>query len=271
VRGVQSSLKVCHEIFVKKSVLLQVSIYKEDKVSGEKVIPILPCSSIQETLQFYRALGFEITSEQKQPYTYATVKYNDIDLQFFVKKNWNPAFVYISVKDVDALHKAFVSGIKQTYGKMLSKGTPRITSVNNLSQDRRFNVIDPGDNWLYIGQPLSPDIKESKKKDTRLAKAVENARTFAYSKQDANGAAKILEVTLAKNETEPDTVRFRAYVLRADVANELGDSETLERYILAAQSVQLTEVDKLELSEELERLSELENQVEKPYNALKGV
>lgn len=227
-------------------------------MSGEKVIPLLPCSSIKETLEFYRALGFEITSEQKQPYTYGIVKYNDIDLQFFVKKNWNPAFVYISVKNVDERYKIFASGLKQTYGKVLSKGTPRITTVNNLSSDRRFNVIDPGGNWLYIGQPLPAGTQEKKKKNTRLAKVVENARTFAYSKQDAVGAAKILEVALAKNEAEPDEVRFLAYVLCADVANDLGDNETLERYILAARSVQLTEVDKLELAEEIERLGELE-------------
>lgn len=224
-------------------------------MSDEKIIPILPCTSIKDTLEFYRALGFEVTYEQSQPNTYACVKYHDIRLDFFVKKNWNPAFVYISVTDVDKLHKAFVSGIKQTYGKMLSKGTPRITSVNNLSSDRRFNVIDPGENWLYIGQPLSAEIKESKEKDTRLTKAVRNARTFAYSKQDAAGAAKILELALAKNETEPDAVKFRAFVLRADVAAMLEDNKTLEQYVLAARNIQLTGV---ELSEEFQRLGELE-------------
>lgn len=234
-------------------------------MSGEKVIPILPCSSIKETLEFYRALGFEVTSEQKQPYTYASIKYNDINLQFFVKKNWNPAFVYISVKDVDTLHQAFVTGIKQTYGKMLSKGTPRITSVNNLSQDRRFNVIDPGENWLYIGQPLTAEIKERKKDNTRLMKAVENARTFAYSKQDAAGAAKILETAFSKNESESDATRFCAYVLRADVAAMLEDTESLERYILAAQNVQLTETERLELTEEIERLGELEAVLSNEY------
>jgi hypothetical protein len=225
-------------------------------MSGEKVIPILPCSSVNETLEFYRALGFEVTFEQSQPNTYACVKYNDIRLDFFVKKNWNPAFCYISVIDVDALHQTFVAGIKKIYGKMLSKGTPRITSVNNLSSDRRFNVIDPGGNWLYIGQPLAAKTKE--KKNTRLAKAVENARTFAYSKQDATGAAKILETALAKNEAEPDGVGFRAYVLRADIAAMLEDDKTLEHYVLAAQNIQLAEVDRLELAEEIKRLGELE-------------
>jgi hypothetical protein len=228
---------------------------------NEVVIPLLPCSAIKDTLEFYRALGFEVTSEQKQPYTYASIKYNDINLQFFVKKNWNPAFVYISVTDVDTLHQTFVANIKQTYGKMLSKGTPRITTVNNLSSDRRFNVIDPGGNWLYIGQPLRAGTQEKKKKNTRLAKAVENARTFVYSKQDAAGAAKILEVSLAKNEAEPDTVRFRAYVLRADVAAILDDTETQKQYVLAAQSIQLTEADRLELAEEIERVRDLESQL----------
>jgi hypothetical protein len=90
-------------------------------------------------------------------------------------------------------------------------------------------------------------------------KAVRNARTFAYSKQDAAGAAKILELALAKNEAEPNEIKFRAYVLRADIAAMLDDNETLEHYILAARNIQLAETDRLELTEEIKRLGELEN------------
>jgi hypothetical protein len=126
-------------------------------VANEVVIPILPCSAIKDTLEFYRALGFEVTFEQSQPNTYACVKYDDIRLDFFVKKNWNPAFCYISVTDVDALHKAFATGIKNTYGEMLSKGTPRITSVNNLSSDRRFN-------GFILGNLFLQKLKKAKKR-----------------------------------------------------------------------------------------------------------
>ncbi len=47
-------------------------------------------------------------------------------------------------------------------------------------------------------------------------------------------------------------------MLRADIAAILYDSETLGQYLLAAQNIQLTETDSLELSEELQRLDELE-------------
>lgn len=234
-------------------------------MSGEKVVPILPCASIKETLEFYRALGFEVTYEQSRPNPCAGVRYNDVRLDFFVKKNWNPAFVYISVPDVDAVHEAFVRGTKQAYGRRLAKGTPRITSVNTLSSDRRFNVVDPGGNWLYIGQPLLKESGAGEAGETRLTRAVNNARTFAYSQQEPASAAKILEVAfskndaLSKNDAEPAAVRFRAYVLRADVANELGDTETLEQYVPRARNVQLSEAERLELTEELERLAELEN------------
>jgi hypothetical protein len=73
----------------------------------------------------------------------------------------------------------------------------------------------------------------------------------------------ILELALIKSEAEPDAVRFRAYVLRADVAVMLDDAETLEQYVLAAQKMQLTETEKLELIEEIERLRELEHQIQK--------
>jgi hypothetical protein len=40
---------------------------------AERTIPILPCRSIDENLDFYRALGFEVTFQQTRPNPYAVV------------------------------------------------------------------------------------------------------------------------------------------------------------------------------------------------------
>lgn len=234
-------------------------------MANEVVIPMLHCPSIKDTLEFYRALGFEVTFEQSQPNTYASVKYNDIRLDFFVKRNWNPAFCYIKVSDVDGLHRAFVDGIKETYGKRLSKGTPRITSVNTLSGDRRFNVVDPGGNWLYIGQPLTAlEIKQADQQsgDTRLAKAVMNARAFTYSKGDAQGAAKILDVALTKNEVVPVTVRFKALVLRADIAVMMNNPDLAKKLLRDVRTIELQDDERLLLNDEVQRMGELEGSLE---------
>jgi len=50
-------------------------------MANETMIPILPCGSINETLEFYVAMGFEITYQQARPNTYACVKLDNIDLE----------------------------------------------------------------------------------------------------------------------------------------------------------------------------------------------
>lgn len=47
-----------------------------------QVIPLLPCDSLAQTLKFYRALGFEVTTEQQTPYVYGGVQRHDVHLHF---------------------------------------------------------------------------------------------------------------------------------------------------------------------------------------------
>ena len=42
-------------------------------MTNEITIPILPCRSTNEVLEFYRALGFEVTYQQAKPNHYAVV------------------------------------------------------------------------------------------------------------------------------------------------------------------------------------------------------
>jgi catechol 2,3-dioxygenase-like lactoylglutathione lyase family enzyme len=232
-------------------------------MSKEVVIPILPCRNLKETLEFYVALGFRVTYEQHAPYVYGGVEYENIQIHFHGSKNLEPDkessyVVLIIVQDVDVLHDMFTAGIKNTFGNQLRRGVPRLGSINSLSKDRRFNLLDPSGNHLIVVQQTKVEkVKPKAGETTPLAKTLKQARIFAYSKDDPKLAARVLDKALKKTEPEPDAVRFRVYVLRADIANELGDNETLERYIFAARNIQLTEADKLELAEELERVREL--------------
>lgn len=47
-----------------------------------KVIPILPCVSIDEQCEFYESIGFTITAKDKAPHAYAAVRYEDVNLLF---------------------------------------------------------------------------------------------------------------------------------------------------------------------------------------------
>lgn len=126
-------------------------------MAGERVVPILPCPDLPETLAFYTALGFEVTHHQASPYAYACVQRGDIRLDVQVSKGLNPAasphYCYVSVPDVDALHAGFEAGLLAAYGRPPRRGIPRMGSVNTLSLDRRFTVVDPGGNHLLVGQP----------------------------------------------------------------------------------------------------------------------
>ena len=57
---------------------------------AERTIPILPCRSLPEILDFYRALGFAVTFHQQRPNPYAVVERGDIELQFFSMKTYDP-------------------------------------------------------------------------------------------------------------------------------------------------------------------------------------
>ena len=39
--------------------------------SAERMIPILPCRSIDDQIAFYESIGFEVTFRQKVPNVYA--------------------------------------------------------------------------------------------------------------------------------------------------------------------------------------------------------
>lgn len=122
-------------------------------MADEITIPTPPCASINKTLEFYGALGFEITYKQERPNTYACVRRGGIELNFFSMKRYEPADFYstciVLVPDIDALHKQFSDGLRARYGKIPVAGIPRMNKPNNNADgDRRFNVVDPGGNWI---------------------------------------------------------------------------------------------------------------------------
>jgi hypothetical protein len=116
--------------------------------TSEITIPILPCRSINEMLEFYRALGFEVTYQQSKPNTYAVVCRGGIELHFFSMREYEPAnsysTCYIRVSDVDGLYQAFTAGLRQAHGRLPTAGIPRVIPLKNKSGRREFIIVDPG-------------------------------------------------------------------------------------------------------------------------------
>lgn len=232
-------------------------------MSEEVVVPIFPCISLEQTLEFYVALGFEVTHEQHAPYVYGGVRYRNIELHFHGSKTLKPQTesshtALIMVSAVDDLHQTFVRGVKATFGKGFRTGIPRIGSVNSFKRDRRFNLLDPSGNRLIVVQPFDEGEQPLEQTATGLEKAVRNARTFAYSKDDPRGAAKILDVGLSRHETPSEALYFRALVLRADVALMLDDLELARELVQKLQALSLQESERRLLDDAFTRLDDLE-------------
>ncbi|GAB2840715.1 VOC family protein [Pseudoduganella ginsengisoli] len=116
-------------------------------------IPILPSRSLENTLSFYRRLGFDGCTAGPG---YAIVTRGSLEIHFFLHTEIQPvasfAGCYLRVADVDTLYFAF------SEAKLPPHGIPRMDRVEDKPWGmREFAVIDDDGNLLRIGQLLKPD------------------------------------------------------------------------------------------------------------------
>ena len=241
-------------------------------MANEITIPALPCASINETLQFYVALGFEITYQQTRPNTYACVKRDEIDLHFFSMKGYDPAQSYstclVLVTDVDEIYQAFAAGLRQHYGKLPVTGIPRIgrPNNNNVDGDRRFNVVDPGGNWIrFFQKATTPELRENtlpqQNKLTKYSRMLRAAHLQAEHGDYAE-TAKILDGGLERDKDMPAEYRLPALALRAEVALMLEEPELARKLLTDIQQMPLTDDERAVLADQLERIADLERMLE---------
>lgn len=88
-------------------------------------IPLLPSISINETVEFYKAIGSEITYQQKAPNNYIGLKLKNIEIHFFgmkqIKPDANFSSSYLVVDEIDVLYNFCREGQKNYITKYLSK------------------------------------------------------------------------------------------------------------------------------------------------------
>ncbi|MGV9264574.1 bleomycin resistance protein [Kitasatospora sp. NPDC003701] len=230
---------------------------------GETTIPILPCRTLQPVLDFYTALGFDVTFHQKAPNPYAVVERGGIRLHFFGMKQYDPAASYstciVGTDDVDALHAAFRAGLKAAYGRVPTSGLPRIGAVKDTSHGvRQFLLTDPGGNCLRVGQPISEDLHHRPAPEGTFARALHLAALLADSKDDPAAAARAIDHALRREGEQPTpTELLRLLGLRAEVAARLGDEEAVSAALARAEAVGLTDEERAAVRAELDRLADL--------------
>ena len=226
----------------------------------DRMIPLLPCRSIDDQIDFYESLGFEVTYRQKAPNVYASVQRGAIELQFFVLKGYEPAnsysTCYVLVSDVDRLHADFRDGLKRSLGRVPTRGIPRIGALGDMSYGvRQFLLTDPGGNIIRIGQPLAKT--DPVRPTTRLGKALETATLLMHSKGDPETTARVLDAAMADDPDAPDVVGVQARILRAEAAHALGDDALATRLLNEAAEVDLAAEDRTTISDDFARAEEL--------------
>jgi hypothetical protein len=229
---------------------------------AERMIPLLPCRSIDDQLPFYESLGFEVTYRQKAPNVYASVQRGLIELHFFVLKGYEPAdsysTCYVLHSDINGLYADFRASLKAALGRVPTRGIPRIGALRDMSYGvRQFLLTDPGGNIIRIGQPLASTDGAASRPSSRLEKALAAADLLMYSRGDPETTARVIDSALAE---EPDAAGIpvaRAKILRAEAAHALGDDGLATRLLGEVDEVALETDERASIADELARADEL--------------
>jgi hypothetical protein len=75
------------------------------------------------TLEFWRALGFDVLHDQRRPYVYLSVRRGDLQLDF--SGGLPEGTMLVVTENADTLHGAFRAGLKAALGRVPRTGLPR--------------------------------------------------------------------------------------------------------------------------------------------------
>ena len=227
-------------------------------------IPILRVFDLEETVSFWESMGFERTYFQKAPYPYAVLERGGYGMHFVGQKGLNPEEspygCMVMVGDVVAVHQEFSKALKERLGRVPNKGIPRITRMR--PKQTRFTLYDPSGNWvifIQIGEEDTAAVEKSE--DTSLEgleKAIAKAIRFREFKEEVDSAAKILDIALEKYKDDKPYFLTQALVLRAELAIDMEESEKAKTLLNQLRQLNLSEEDRTALSEEFERVEDLE-------------
>ncbi|MGY2060798.1 glyoxalase, partial [Nocardia gipuzkoensis] len=124
----------------------------------------------------------------------------------------------VMVDEVENLHAEFSAALRARYGKVPSRGIPRITRFR--PGQTRFTVVDPvGNSVIYIRHG-EPDVEYGGSQSlTGLPRAIDNARNLRDFKNDDRAAARVLETALRRHAQQSSPLhRARAPAILAEIA-----------------------------------------------------
>ncbi|XSG77485.1 VOC family protein [Herpetosiphon llansteffanensis] len=216
-------------------------------------IPALPCADLDQTIDFWRNLGFEVSYTQRKPAPYAVINAHDYCLHFFGLKHLPPAENYstclIIVAEVEQLHQQFAERLKASLGKVPAQGIPRISRMKQGQS--RFTLTDnAGNSIIFIKHGdedesaaqayLNPD-------QSPLQRALAVAARLRDFKNDDQAAAKTLDNALARYTDEPVFEYAQALLARLELAQALEQSDQVERLNMQLSNLALNQEQRQQL------------------------
>ncbi|RPJ40185.1 MAG: VOC family protein [Chloroflexi bacterium] len=236
-------------------------------MANERVYPTLPCRELDESISFYKALGFTQTYRQLRPNPYAVVALEDIQIHLFGMEGFKPEESYgsviIAVPDPDSLYHAFAAGLRGAVGKLPVAGIPRMTRPRKkYGTVRGFSVVDPGGNWLRIYRLNDTEAEAAAEKAEGLAQILLVATRLGDAHGDEAAALKTLENGLARYTNAAPLDLANAYLYRAELAVRLRDLALAQSSLAKVKALKLTEDEQTAVTGELAHVEALVKQEE---------
>lgn len=193
-------------------------------MTGERSYAVLPCPDLDEALEFYRELGFEVTFSQRRPNPSAVVAREDLHIHLAAIDGFDPAGSYasviVTVSDPGEWHAAFAEGLRSSRGKIPIGGIPRLLPVRRKAGTATgFSVVDVGGNWLRFYRADAQEDDPAPR--VGLGRAIDVAARQADARGDESQALAVLDAALLRHPDAPAEERAEAEAFRAELRERI--------------------------------------------------
>ncbi|WDZ86321.1 glyoxalase [Micromonospora cathayae] len=231
---------------------------------NETTVPVLPCTTPTETLEFFQALGFRATYRQTRPYLYLALTWSGFDLHFGdPPKRLEPGqetgiTCLVMVDAVAPYHAAFTEAMRRAYGKVLVRDRPRLTRCRPGAS--RFTLVDPsGNSIVFIRRDEEQDLEYGGSKRLKgIARALDNARILREFKNDDRAAERALTLALRRyGDTAPAVDRVLALAALLELAVALDEPDRAEEWTAQLRAIDLSDADRQRVEGEVANVDRL--------------
>lgn len=229
-------------------------------MSPTTTIPALPCVSLDETLSFWKILGFEIAFTQRAPNEYGVLRYEDFELHVFGLKGLKPADNFstcLVIRDeVEILHADFAARLRADLGRVPVKGFPKITRMR--PGQTRFTLTDvAGNSVIFIRRGIQDEAVAEEYKQQGLS-PLQRSMALATRMRDFKGddalAARTLDQALARANDAPPLDLARALAARLELALVLDQADRANDLRARLAALDLSDPDRAQVRSEWPQL-----------------